>query len=93
MSADSSSRPSIDADGVLGLYSADGRHGRPDSQRRPGVQVLGTEAQTARLFSGQVRDQPSSLSIADLALAMYACAPAASHWGKAVLTRRAPFSM
>ena len=59
----------------------------------PGVQALGAEAQTTRLRPGQVRDQPYSLAMAARAVSRYASAPAVSHWGKPVLTSRAPFSM
>ena len=80
-------------DGVLRLNAADVRHNLPDAQRRPSGQVLGAEANSPLLVGGEVGDQPCFSAMAARALSRYACAPADSHWGKDVLTRRAPFSM
>ena len=79
--------------GVLRLDPAQVRHDLPNADLCPGVQALGAEAQTTRLLPGQVGDQPYSLAMAARAVSRYASAPAVSHWGKPVLTSRAPFSM
>ena len=90
-------RPHTDGQGlgdrVLRLYAAHVLYDLGDARLRPGVQALGAEAQMPCLLSGQVRDQPSSLAMAVRAVSRYASAPAVSHWGKPVLTSRAPFSM